>query len=118
MIKEVIESLSDSGYVDDAGFATAFTNDKFKFNKWGPNRIRAALKSKGITDKHIAEALETIDDEATQEHEIKKLLEKQMSRFTKENDLLKRRKKAYDFLIRKGYRHSDVMKIMEQENFR
>lgn len=117
LIGEVLDSLSDSGYVNDAGFAMAFTHDKFKHNKWGPNRIRAVLKSKGVTDNHIAAALESVSDAAVQEHQIRKLLEKQILKFTKETNLLKRRKKAYDFLIRKGYRHSDVIKIIEQENF-
>jgi regulatory protein len=112
---DVINALADSGYVNDAGFAKALARDKFKHNKWGPNRIRAALKTKGITDRLIDEALETISDSADQEHQMRKLLEKQQVKYKNEPNILKRRKKAYDFLIRKGYRHSDVMKIIEQE---
>ncbi|MCA1802475.1 MAG: RecX family transcriptional regulator [Rhodothermaceae bacterium] len=81
---------------------------------WGPNRIRAALKLKGISDSCINVAIESISNSETQEHQIRKLLEKQRVKFTKESDFLKRRKKAYDFLMRKGYRHSDVMKIIEK----
>jgi len=117
LAEDIINALADSGYVNDAGFAEALARDKFKYNKWGPNRIRAALKIKGIADRQINEALETISDSASQEHQIRKLLEKQQVKFRKEPDFLKRRKKAYDFLIRKGYRHSDVMKIIEQENY-
>lgn len=116
LAEDVINSLEDSGYVDDAGFSLAYARDKFKFNKWGPNRIRAGLKSKGITDPHINAAIESISDSETQEQQITKLLEKQCAKFTKEADFLKRRKKAYNFLIRKGYRHSDVMKIIEQSD--
>ncbi|MFN2374516.1 MAG: regulatory protein RecX [Cyclonatronaceae bacterium] len=112
--EDVINSLADSGYVNDAEFALAFAKDKFKLNKWGPNRIRAALKLKGISDSCINVAIESISNSETQEHQIRKLLEKQRVKFTKESDFLKRRKKAYDFLMRKGYRHSDVMKIIEK----
>lgn len=114
LAEDVINSLADSGYVNDAGFALAFARDKFKLNKWGPDRIRAGLKSKGISDTYINAAIESISDSETQEHQIRKLLEKQSAKLTKEADFLKRKKKAYDFLIRKGYRHSDVMKIIGQ----
>jgi regulatory protein len=113
LAENVINSLADSGYVNDAIFALALARDKFKLNKWGPNRIRAALKSKGISDNHIKAAIEAISDSETQELRIRKLLEKHSPKLAKESDFYKRKKKAYDFLIRKGYRHSDVMKIIE-----
>jgi regulatory protein len=114
---EVINNLTKSGYVNDAEFAFALARDKFVRCKWGPNRIRACLLSKGIDEKLLNKVLEfTIDPDKLQ-HQIRQLLWNKNKKLVNEADSLKRKKKVYDFLIRKGYRHNDVMKVLEQEKF-
>lgn len=53
-IEEIISSLKKDKYIDDARFAKAFTRDKLRFSKWGPEKILRGLSDAGV-DKSIAE---------------------------------------------------------------
>lgn len=53
-IGEIISSLKKDKYIDDARFAKAFTRDKLRFSKWGPEKILRGLSDAGV-DKSIAE---------------------------------------------------------------
>ena len=56
--------LTSEGFLDEARFARAFVNDKFRFEQWGRVKIRYALRAKGIDDGLIDEALdEKIDSD-------------------------------------------------------
>lgn len=59
----IIESLRQRRFVDDSRFARAFVRDKYRFNRWGRVKLRVELKSRGISDGDIAEAMEEIDEE-------------------------------------------------------
>jgi regulatory protein len=113
---QVLSELAGNGYIDDSAFAEAFTRDKFRNKRWGPNRIRSALKQKGVSEPDAEKAIGMVADTAQQEQQIRTLLQKIKPRLQRVPEILKRKKKAYDFLIRKGYRHSDVIKIMEQDS--
>ena len=47
--------------IDETRYASFYTNDKFKFNKWGKIKIRYSLKQKFIPDHLINGALDNID---------------------------------------------------------
>ncbi len=53
-IKHIIDSLVKDKYIDDARFARAFTRDKLRFSKWGPEKILRGLSDAGV-DKSVAE---------------------------------------------------------------
>ena len=53
-IGETISSLKKDKYIDDARFAKAFTRDKLRFSKWGPEKILRGLIDADV-DKSIAE---------------------------------------------------------------
>ena len=53
-IKHIIDSLVKDKYIDDARFAKAFTRDKLRFSKWGPEKILRGLIDADV-DKSIAE---------------------------------------------------------------
>jgi regulatory protein len=114
---EVISMLEESGYIDDSLFACILARNKFERSNWGPNRIRAALKGKGIDNKLIDQALEKTIKADQLSQQIRNLTRQKVSKLTNVTDSLKRRKKVYDFLIRKGYRHTDVMNVLKPENF-
>ena len=44
----VIENLIAEKYIDDERFARAYAKDKFKFNRWGKQKIAYMLRSKNI----------------------------------------------------------------------
>ena len=59
-IKQIVNNLVKDKYIDDSRFAKAFTRDKLRFSKWGPDKIMTGLSDAGI-DKSIAR--QSIKDE-------------------------------------------------------
>jgi len=61
--EEIITFLKQENFVDELRYATAFTSDKFRFNKWGKIKIVFALKAKHIPEEIITSAIDSIDQE-------------------------------------------------------
>ncbi len=100
-IEEVLVDLTEKKYINNASFASKFAHDKFEFNKWGPNKIRSELFRKGLSEKEIGNALQEISiDERVKA--INDLILKNQRKFERV-DISKRKKKMFDFLLRKGY---------------
>jgi len=61
----VLERLQQAGLVDDAAFAQFWVNSRENARPKGAWALRAELRQKGIADKHIAEAVADIDEQAS-----------------------------------------------------
>lgn len=61
VIESTIERLADLGFVDDARFAGCLVRMRIA-GGWGPNRIRADLRTAGVSDDLAAEALSSCGD--------------------------------------------------------
>lgn len=60
--EEVIALLIEQDFLNEGRFAEAAVKDKFRMNRWGRNKIRHWLKSKGVSDYSIKPAMEEIDE--------------------------------------------------------
>lgn len=60
---DIILRLKQERYLDNERFARAYCRDKLRFNGWGRIKISFMLRSKGIEQELIDEALAQIDDE-------------------------------------------------------
>lgn len=60
--EKILKILTDGKFIDEERYATAFSKDKFRYNKWGKIKISSALKMKRIPDEKITIALNAIDD--------------------------------------------------------
>ncbi len=63
--QELVESLLQDRFVDDARYAAAFAREKSSIAGWGPVKISYALAAKGIDRQVIAAALEERDESAS-----------------------------------------------------
>lgn len=61
--RRVLDSLVRDSYVDDSRYARAFASDKACFDKWGPFKVEAALRAKGLADGDISAAIACVDEE-------------------------------------------------------
>jgi regulatory protein len=61
--RQVMQSLTDQGFINEQRFARAFVKDRFSFNGWGKIKIAHQLRLKGITAEAINDALTVIDDD-------------------------------------------------------
>jgi regulatory protein len=52
--------LIQENLLNEARFASAFANDRFRFRKWGAAKIRQALQRKGVSAPIIAEAMKRL----------------------------------------------------------
>ena len=58
---EIVASLLEDRYVDDARYAAAFAREKSSIQGWGPIKIRYQLRMKRIPEPVITAALEELD---------------------------------------------------------
>lgn len=61
--RQIIATLQQSRYIDDARFAGAFTRDKARHAMWGLRKIAISLRQKGVDGDTIATALAQITDD-------------------------------------------------------
>lgn len=102
--KQVIAELKLLGFMDEIRFARAFAFGKFRMNKWGKNKIRFALRQKGVTDKIIEKTLNEIDD-AIYKLSMEKLIRTKI-RTVRDEDNFKTMAKLVAYLVNKGYETS------------
>ncbi|MEP0985930.1 regulatory protein RecX [Ekhidna sp.] len=58
---EIVEDLIQQGFMDEQRFANAFCNDKFEFNSWGKQKIKAHIFSHKLSEQVVQRALNGID---------------------------------------------------------
>lgn len=104
----VIKKLKQKGLLDDKKFAKEWMEARSK--KYGKNRIRQELYQKGI-DKEIVN--EVIENGENSEQITQQALEKKL-RVWKNLKALEFKKKAYGYLIRRGFEYEIVKKVIEK----
>ena len=105
---KIVKLLVDEGYLDDERYASTFVRSKIHLKKWGVNKIKMALKMKGISDEIISNALSEIDPEIYREELIKVLKAKKIN----ELDPYKRKAKLAQYAMQKGYEPSLVWDVI------
>ena len=107
--EKFVKLLVDEGYLDDERYASTFVRSKIHLKKWGVNKIKMALKMKGINDEIIANALSEIDPEIYREELMKVLKTKKIN----ETDPYKRKAKLAQYAMQKGYEPGLVWEIVK-----
>ena len=106
--EKIVKLLIEEGYLDDERYASTFVRSKIHLKKWGVNKIKMALKIKGISDEIISNALSEIDPEIYREELIKVLKAKKIN----ELDPYKRKAKLAQYAMQKGYEPSLVWDVI------
>ncbi|MTI88406.1 MAG: hypothetical protein FH748_10600 [Balneolaceae bacterium] len=112
-LDDIILELENKDYVNDLEFAHKYAADKFKFNNWGPYKIKAYLFKKGIHKATIEQALNSVFAPDKVESTLRKLVLKKKSRFLRTAEE-KRSKKLFDFLMRKGYDSDSILRQLDK----
>jgi len=110
VVDALIDVLKKKSLINDLEFAKAWVEARRKSKQKGNKVLKFELYQKGIVKEIIDEILE---DESSQEGLAKLALEKKM-RAWKNLIPLELKKKAYDFLMRKGFEYEVVKIVVEK----
>ena len=102
-INETLKFLEEYNFINDESYAKAFINDRTKTQ--GKQKIKYALKNKGVSDEIIEEELSKLDMEKEKENANILALKKYNVLIKRENDKYKLKEKIIRFLISRGYNY-------------
>ncbi|OIQ19260.1 MAG: recombinase RecX [Flavobacterium sp. MedPE-SWcel] len=105
-IDVIIGHLLEHNFLNEERFACSFARGKFRIKQWGKIRITRELKARQISHYNINSALKEIDKEEYI-NSFNELSLKQWNSI-RETNILKKKKKLFDFLIRKGFENQII----------
>ncbi len=106
-IDTIVVHLIEHNFLNEERFARSFARGKHRIKKWGKLRIVNELKFRGISKYNIDSALKEFTSE--EYFETFDTLADATWNSIKESNLLKKKKKFCDFLIRKGYESNLIL---------
>ena len=110
--EKIIDYLIDEKYIDEARYAQAYTNDKFRFAHWGRIKIKAMLRLQHISESHINEALDNIPQEEYEE--ILDGVIKSKQRSMNECESFSARGKIIRFALQRGFEMHEISKFIDE----
>lgn len=110
-VLKAIEYCEERNYINDKLYAENFIKDKTNINKYGPNKVRYDLISKGVSKDIIDEVL-VIDSDDEYERAIE-LANKRIKSY-KNDDKAAIYRKLGGFLQRRGYTYDVVSKVLRE----
>ena len=104
----IVGFLNDEGFINDERYCRSFVKGKLNLKKWGINKIKLSLITKGIDKEIIDEVLSEIDQDSYKEELVNLLKNKKIN----EEDPYKRKAKLIRYAVGKGYSISEVMEAL------
>lgn len=102
-VNETLKFLEEYNFINDESYTKAFINDRKKTQ--GKQKIKYALKNKGVSDEIIKEELSKLDMEKEKENANILALKKYNILIKRESDKYKLKEKIIRFLISRGYNY-------------
>jgi regulatory protein len=99
VIDSVVGELCEQGYLDDAGYAHRFAEDRRRLDGWGAERIEQRLRALGVDAELIDAAVSTRDHEGEMDAALTLL----RRRFPDPPATPRDCERALGVLVRKGY---------------
>ncbi len=106
----IITHLIEHNFLNEERFAKSFARGKHRIKHWGKERIIKELKFRNISRYNIDLALKELPEQEYLDH-FYNLAQKQWENIT-ETNLQKKKKKLFDFLMRKGYETNLIYNII------
>ena len=107
---KVLQYLQKERFVDEQRFCKAFVNDKFRYNRWGTNKIRYELKKKRLPEEFIRAALADIDPQAVREQLRQLVAVKRKT--VKGNSEYEINQKLLRFAAGRGFAYDDIVAVL------
>jgi regulatory protein len=111
-IETTVLDLMASGSLDDRAFTKSWINYRLA-RPFGFRRIIQELKAKGIDPEIIEQAMAEIKDSYDPQKIVLDLAQRRWQRLP-DIDAQKKKKRILDFLLRRGFEASVVMKVVKK----
>jgi regulatory protein len=99
-IDVAVAEVAAAGYLDDAGYARRFAEDRRSLDGWGPERIARDLERRGVAGELIEAA---IGDGGAGAEELDRALGVLAERLPAPPQTDRERQRAWSMLVRRGY---------------
>lgn len=113
LINKVIERLKKKGLINDEEFAKAWVDARRRSRKKGKFALKQELFQKGIAKEIIEEAISDQSSDVREEQVAEAAINKKLKSWTL-LPYLEKKKKAYDFLMRRGFEYEIVKVVVEK----
>ncbi len=111
-ITHIMKFLYEHHFIDDSRFAISYASDKFRFNKWGKQKIFQMLRQKDIPSNIIADALSRLEQD--EYDNICLTLLKEKLKMIKCNDPLQTKGKLFRFAAGRGFDYDTISRTIMQ----
>ena len=108
---KIIDRLKKDKFIDDYRFVGFFVRDKQKINKWGKEKIRYALKMKGLSEEIINEALGALPVE-NYEETLRELLQKKSKELSK-YEAYDKKNRLIRFAVQRGFDFDLIFRVVD-----
>jgi regulatory protein len=110
--ESVIKKLISEKYLDNERFARAYAKDKFRFNRWGRQKIEYMLRAKHINQEIVKIALEEITDEGYTDELLRLIADKEKT--IKAKDQYDKRNKLMRFAMGRGFESGKIYAALKE----
>jgi regulatory protein len=108
VIEDTLDALDRMSVIDDAAYARSYAAQRFQGPGHGPARIRQDLAKRGVDRSVIDMALSELEESEDLGGRALADAQKRWDALASEPDVRKRRKKTFDFLVRRGFSFDDA----------
>lgn len=119
IIERVLKFLKEYKFVDDKKYTELYIKEKSRCQ--GKNKIRNSLLNKGINEEFINDKISTVSEEKEIEVALLLINKKYKVLIKNEDNILKVKRKLYDYLIRNGFNgnviNSVILQTVKEEDF-
>ncbi len=114
-IEPLLKELEEKGYLNDRAFVRTFIQSRIQSRNWGPYRLQAELRKRGIAPTLIEEELKHMVAEEQVLARARELARKFIARPRIQAESPSHRKqKLFNFLLRKGYPYDLCRQVAEE----
>lgn len=108
IIEDAISYVKGYHYIDDTRYARNYV--RYQKERKSKRQIKADLLQKGVDRDVIDSAMESEYEAESEQELILKWIEKR--HYSMENSDRKEKQKMYQFLMRKGFRSEDILRVL------
>lgn len=109
--QNILDRLLREKFIDDRRFAEAYVRDKSRLSGWGPYKIRAGLKGKGIAGDTINGVLAELDRGESADR-LRAALGKKLAGMT--GTAYEKKGKLVRFGLSRGFDYDTVINVCDQ----